>query len=278
MKTCIAWNVVLAVATAGCGAAAVDPEFVGDEDFELVGNNALNPNALSPNALSPNALSPNALSPNALSPNALSPSALAAITDPGDAGSLSRQFLRYAVGCALDGTQSFSFTWTDSKGGLHPEMYPGLLGIEPTWATGPLSLNGQEMVSACLAGRTNWYEVSVIISMRSLQSPLRTLVAAEELAAYPDIEGGFWGNLFTASPYVRACYLDSTVANSRAYLRDCAAGHLNPNQTISTCGMLAILGSCTTHCNLLNAQGQFYPDCTDPVHGMSLNIVTTALP
>jgi hypothetical protein len=277
MSRQIVWNVVLSVAAAGCGAAAEDPEAVGVADLELVGENALSPNALSPNALNPNALSPNALSPNALSPNALSPSALAAITNPDHAGALSRQLLRYVVGCALDATQSFTVTWTDNKG-LQSETYPGLLGIEPAWATGPLSLHGQQLVSACLAARTNWYEVSVIISMRSLQNPLKTLATPEELIAYPNIEGGFWGNLFAASPYLRACYKDSTVDNSRSHQRDCAAGHVNPNQTISTCGMISIIGSCDTHCSALNPQGQFYPDCTDPVHGKTSNMVTTALP
>ena len=263
MSRYIVWNIVLSVAAAGCGAAAEDPETVGVADLELVGENAL---------------SPNALNPNALSPNALSPDALAAITSPDHAGALSRQLLRYTIGCAFSPTQSFSHTWTDSAGTLHSETYPGLLGIAPMWATGPLNLDKQQLISACLAGRTNWYEASVVISMRSQNSPLKTQATPQEVAAYPSVEGGFWGNLFAASPYLRSCYNDSTVDHSRSSLRECAAGHLNTDQTISTCGMISIIGSCNTHCSTLHAAGQFYPDCTDPVHGKTSNMVTIALP
>src|SRR5690349_14410687 len=89
----------------------------------IITENALTPNALTPNALTPNALTPNALTPNALTPNALTPNALSPIMDPGTAGTLSRQFLKYTVGCALSPTQSFSFSWTDESDVVHDETY-----------------------------------------------------------------------------------------------------------------------------------------------------------
>ncbi len=274
-------NFMLAAAASGCGAAvdgSEESDAVGEVELGLLGGNAMSPNAMSPNAMSPNALAPSALSATALSPAALSPAALQAILDPGSAGALSRELLRYAVGCAFDQTQTFSFTWIDEGLNLHHETYSGLLGIATAWAKGPLDLKGQELVSACLAARTNWYGAPVVISMRSSHDPLKTMVQSPEIAAYPDVEGGFWGNLFAASPYARACYSQSTVSNSRSHLRDCAAGHLNPDQTISTCGMIDIVGACETMCTGLNGGGQYYPDCTDPVYGSISRMVTTALP
>src|SRR6266511_3083177 len=96
-------------------------ESIGTVESALENPNALNPNALNPNALNPNALNPNALNPNALNPNALNPNALAALKDPGPSGDLSRQLIKYVVGCALDPSQSFRFSWTDNSGQVHEE-------------------------------------------------------------------------------------------------------------------------------------------------------------
>ena len=268
-------NFLMAAAASGCSAAldgAEDMDEVGEAELALVGDNALNANALNANALTPSALSA-----TALSPGALTASALLAISHPGSEGALSRELLRYTVGCALTAGQSFSFTWSDGQGGVQQETYPGLLGIAPAWATGPLDLRGQELVSACLAARVNWYGVSVIMSMRSPQAPLKTHPHAGELEQYSDVEGGFWGNLFVATPYARACYNPNTVANSRAHQRDCAAGHLNADQTVSTCGMINIIGSCAAYCSGPNDPGRYYSDCTDPVHGKTVNLVTIGL-
>ena len=106
--------------------------------------NALSANALSANALSANALSANALSANALSANALSANSLTSITAPDAVGLLSRQLLKYTVGCALSTTQSFSFSWTDGGNVVHNETYAGVLGLAPAWASGPLDLVGAE--------------------------------------------------------------------------------------------------------------------------------------
>src|SRR4051812_13215695 len=151
----------------GCAGMDVqDGEDLGTAESALEADNALTPNALTPNALTPNALTPNALTPNALTPNALSSSALSAIQDPGLAGTLSRQHLKYTVSCALDASQSFSFSWTDSSNVVHNETYPGSLGLWTQWETQPLNTMGQQLISACLAARTNYYSTPVTISSR----------------------------------------------------------------------------------------------------------------
>jgi hypothetical protein len=269
--------VALLIVPIGC----IAPVESSEEEAEHVDEAALalvTGNTLIPNALIPNALIPNALIPNALIPTPLDQTALAAITDPGTAGTLSRLFLRYAVGCAFTSSQSLRFSWTDSQSVVHTEAYYGMLGVAPDWATGPLTRYGQEMVSACMAARANYSGTEVIISIRSLQSPLKTLVGSSELSAYPSIEGAFWGNLFGANPSLMACYTTANVSHSRSAYRECAAGHLNPDGTISSCGMIRILGACERICQSLNSAGQYYPACSTPTGSQSKNVATTALP
>jgi len=276
-----------------CGPAADDlvagPGGVAEFSQALHGSNSLTPNGLNPNGLSPNGLSPNGLSPNGLSPNSLSPAALAAIQDPTQAGHLSRMFLRYAVGCAFDSTQSFTFSWTDIFGGRHDETYCGQLGLAPTWATQPLDLGGQQKVSACLGALTNYYGASVMVSLRSQEDPLKSLTIKTELAQYRYVEGAFFGNLFAATPRLHACYVTDNVEYSRAALRDCAAGHVvfvpsdgdgdgDGDVILEGCGLIQRLGPCSRHCKKLDGGGQYYPSCTDPVTGLSTKwVITTAL-
>ena len=221
----------------------------------------------------------NALNPNALNPNALSPSALQLIQDPGSSGDLSRQLLRYTVSCALNPTQSFSFSWTDAFGVVHSETYSGLLGLAVGWANNRLSTSGAEWVSACLASRVNWYGATVIISSRGPTAHLST--TSEERAGYPAIEGAFFGNLFTSTPAIYSCHNLTNVDNSRSQQRDCAAGHVNPDGSVSSCGMLQILGSCSDYCSSIDASRGYYPSCfTSSDHlGTPISaVVTTALP
>ncbi|WP_437673652.1 hypothetical protein [Sorangium sp. So ce131] len=244
-------------------------------------DNALIPNALIPNALIPNALIPNALIPNALTSAALDPASLEALRDPGQRGELSRKFLKYVVSCALDATQAFSFSWTDAGGVVRHEVYAGVLGIEPSWAAQPLGdVTKQRLVSGCIAGRANYFGVNVVISMRSPQNPLRRLVPEAEVAAYPNIEGAFWGNLFTATPSIRACYHAAGATTSRAARRECATGHLDDAGGVVPCGPIVLAGACDVPCPNIDRSGRYYTGCSDPSvrGGVMQEVITTALP
>lgn len=252
----------------------------------IVDSNAMNPNALNPNALNPNAMNPNALNANALNPSALSSAALTAITDPGTAGALSRELLKYTVSCALTTSQSFAFSWTDSSSVTHAESYAGLLGLASSWASSALGTTGQYWVSACLASRVNWYGVSVSISSRGNTALLGT-TGSERMTDYPNVEGAFFGNLFASTPAVYACYNNNHVSDSRSWQRDCATGHLNSNSTTSNCGILTVLGDCATYCSALPANSYLYDDAyystcyTTATHSSGTlvsQVVTTALP
>ena len=267
---------------AGCGTGSLETMDEGParEVAEAIENsNAMNPNAMNPNAMNPNAMNPNALNPNALNPTAISATAMLALQDPGSSGDLSRQLLKYSVSCALDATQSFSFAWIDSAGAVHAEVYPGLLGLATGWATAPLSTTGAEWVSACLASRVNWYGAPVMLSSRGTVTQLGT--TSTERATYSKLEGAFFGNLFTATPTVYTCYTSDDIANSRSQQRDCATGHLNSDGSVSSCGILQILGSCTDYCSSVQPSKQYYSTCflTSGRLGTPIgSVVTTALP
>ncbi|AUX28095.1 MULTISPECIES: hypothetical protein [Sorangium] len=265
--------VIVPLVTTACIGAELDAEseeLLAESESALETDNGYLPNALSPNALSPNALSPNALSPNALSPNALSPNALSAIKNPGAGGAMSRELLRYIVSCALRPDQTFSFSWTDANGVVHPEVYRGDLGYAAWWTTTPLGTATsnntyvQGQITACLAARMNWYGVSVRISLRNNEMAS----TSEERAAFPVREGAFWGNVFstTQSPYLRACYSPGGLTRARQLQRDCAAGHLSVDPvtnttTVQQCGSMQIVGSCDTVCNGTDYTSGFYRGC-----------------
>jgi hypothetical protein len=204
-------------------------------------------NALTYNALNSNALATNALTYNALRYDSLDPASLGALQDPGPAGDLARQFLRYTVSCAFDSTQSFRFTWVDSQGQPHDEIYLGKLGIAPRWTREPLSPEDQGWLSACLISRVNWYGRSVMISARGKTDELKALPLSER-QDFTHEEGAFWGNLFTDPPVAYACHHPSNVELARSRYRDCAAGHVNSDHSISECGIIRILGPCGRYC------------------------------
>jgi hypothetical protein len=259
------WTSILVIFSA-CG--ATDDAF-SDEDVGRAGpqavvtedapnKNIINMNALNMNALNLNALNMNALNLNALNLNALDPEALATIRSSGDKGDLARQLVRYAVGCALSPSQSFSFSWTDSMGTVHDEFYPGELGLVPTWATAPLTSQGARWVSACLASRVNYYGVPVSISSRA---PGALTTSSSERRTYAYEEGAFWGNVFGPAPVVFACYNLTTTSHSRERARDCAAGHVDSDGYVEQCGIIRIVGPCTTSCLLPLLNGDGYSSC-----------------
>lgn len=269
---------VTAALLAGCGGAeGWDEEPLGEARGEL-----LNPNALSPDALNAAVLTDTGagggepLHMNALSPDALNAVAPAALNDPGRLGDLTRQLMKYALECALDPSQSFTFSWTDGQGVVHPEAYRGLVGIEPKWLLYPLTEKGQAWVSACIASRVNWYGLSLTISARSAHPRLNPTTSAE-LSNYTMREGAFWGNLFVQNPHLHACYYAPNIAHSRSRLRDCATGHLDPaTNTVEDCGILDVVGSCADHCDPIITLGTSYPGCSHDSGGETIKQVVTA--
>ncbi|WP_437275086.1 hypothetical protein WME90_27980 [Sorangium sp. So ce375] len=267
----------LPLLTAACIGAELDEqaeelggeeELVGEADSEITSVNGALLNSLGANSLRLNSLRLNGLPMGALQPNYLDPNARSAIKDPGPNGTLAREVVRYVVSCALRPDQSFSFSWTDSGGVVHPEVYHGELGIAHWWAYGPISNDQfpQRHVTACLAARTNWYGTSVMVSLRNTEPSMDS--TASEISTYSVREGAFWGNIFASTPYVRACYSPAGVTRARQALRECAAGHVSVDPatgatTTQGCGPIVILGSCDTLCNGVDAVKGFYRGCLE---------------
>ncbi|WP_441292645.1 hypothetical protein ACSRUE_21610 [Sorangium sp. KYC3313] len=242
-------------------------EAIGEAEAAVESNNGIFPNAIGRNALTLSSFSPRDLSLSALSWGAFNQNVRAALQNPGPDGAMSRQLVQYVVSCALRQNQSLSFTWTDSGGVSHPETYTGFLGMADWWVYGPLTDPFyQRYITACLAARTNWYGVSVQISLRASQTSMASSIP--ERWAYLVREGAFWGNVFSTTPYVRACYSPPGVARARALQRDCAAGHLGVDPVTGAtitqqCGPIEIVGSCDTLCGSVSSDGGFYSQCLE---------------
>jgi GLTT repeat (6 copies) len=246
--------------TAGAVACtdASDPGIVNDED-PLTSENGLSSNGLSSNGLSSNGLSSNALSSNALSSNALSSNALVikALRDQSATGTLTRMFFRYVISCALGPNHSVTYTWTDSAGQLHTEINPGGLGLAPNWETSAPSQADKEIMSACLAARTNSKGIPVPLSLRA-KDVSGLSVSSSERSSYTYGEGAFWGNLFngTNPPYAYSC---SRVAFNAGVS---TSQYLAQGRTCTTtgCGIITPVGPCYTSDINIGGQGCFDRD------------------
>ncbi len=210
-------------------------------------------NALSYNALSYNALSYNALSYNALSYNALSSGDL--LFDQNNTNLAStpdgRQVLKYIARCALP-------LGIDLIAEVNGQTYtfPGRLGLTPDWADHPLSASGRRWMTACLLAHTNYFGITVPISLRGETAALAT--STGERDAYPVAEAAFFGDLFADPPYTASCIAPHQTGDSPYLdLRVCA----EPDGDTSKCGF-GLAGYCSwwTVCASAGSDGH-YRDC-----------------
>jgi hypothetical protein len=245
MRRAALWTLAATLALgAGACTDATDRTIVNNED-PLTSANGLSTNGLSMNGLAMNGLAMNGLSTNGLSMNGLSTNGLVmgALQDPSATGDLTRMFFRYLISCALPANHSVTYTWTDSAGQLHTEVNPGGLDLAPNWEDHPASQTDKELVSACLAARTNSKGVSVPLSLRA-KGVAALSVTSTERSSYTYGEGSFWGNMFNGSsaPILYSCSRSALNAGTSTsqYLaqgRTCASGN---------CGIITYVGPCYT--------------------------------
>lgn len=160
-----------------------------------------------------------------------------------------REILEYVFQCALP---------SDTQ--VHAELqgqeygFSGSLGIAPGWRSGPLTVDQQAALTACLLARTNAFGASVRISLRSFEGALAKLPALQaspqEAQDFPVWEGAFFGNIFADPPVTYACR-SSTAPEIEALLRRAKrvctlpSGQETPDgQPMSACGFV-ILGTCS---------------------------------
>jgi hypothetical protein len=167
---------LLAVWASACGGQGPDA------DVETTHANLVTSNALSMNALSMNALSMNAL-------------VMPALSDP-----LARQFLKYAVSCALPADQSIDLTIDGAA-----YSFPGGLGLAPQWGQdgGTCDETCQRWVSGCMLARVDFLGVERPISVRGASPALQT--SFSELRDYPVREATYYGNLWAPGAPKFAC-------------------------------------------------------------------------
>ncbi len=224
MKTIIS---LIAALTAGCAVDAVSTSTSTD--------NLTAQNKLATNKLATNKLATNKLATNKLATNSLGASDLMATPD-------GREVLSYIVGCALETGQ----TLVDYDPDGNEYSFPGWLGLATSWADRTPTADERQLVTSCLLSRTNYFGVSVQLSLRG-DSPLLT-TDADELAAYPAHEAAFWGDLFDPSGVQTefACESAEKVAdegNTSYTLRQCATP--SGDGVTTMCGF-TYQGTCAT--------------------------------
>jgi hypothetical protein len=215
--------------------------------------------------------------PDGLAPAGLASTALTtAMLDATNAAAMgmtqeARDVLAYAVGCALENTQSISFT----VGGIEYSDAGGV-GIAPDWTTSPLSTTQAAWVSACVFAHANELSRVIWISVRGDQASLATTAA--EQAQYPLEEGAFWGNVFvdlgTIAGY--SCEgVDRSANGTDAELseRECAQWDGITGSNTSPCG-LGYAGLCSSVCSTATAP---YAGCSFLGDAASATVVTTFL-
>jgi len=233
-------SAALLLTAVGC---ALEEPATSEADEDLLSANLLSANLLSANLLSANLLSANMLAANSLSVQNMVNTANG------------RLILKYVVSCALPA--SATMTAKDSAGTTW--SFAGSIGLAPEWATGVPTASNRRWVSACVLARTNYFGISVPISMRA-DNNIHLTATSSEITTYNEAEGAFWGDLFGSSTaiyeYTCAAQAFSTGTNQGIEgLRDCSRPGISGK---SMCGF-TFAGYCPTNYPGMTAA------CTDKV-------------
>jgi hypothetical protein len=250
---------LLALGAGGCGGSEDEGETLVSS--AITAENALTANALTANALTANALTANALTANALTANALTANALTAngLKDP-----LAREFLKYAVSCALPEGTEVSMKLDGVR-----YSFPGSLGLAPEWGKKNGSCDGscQRWVSGCMLARVDAAGVKRDISIRGANPGL--LPEKGELRAYPEREATYFGNLFIKGQPRFLCLSPDQTSNERVC-----------GDSMTSCPM-TVVGACQDACVFEGLFGGFQlcSDAGKAWHGTTyLESVTVFLP
>ncbi|MDQ3338813.1 MAG: hypothetical protein M4D80_26915 [Myxococcota bacterium] len=220
----------IALALVMTSACAIDES--ADDEGDVDVSYKLGVNKLGVNKLGVNKLGVNKLGVNKLGVNSLATTDMMANAD-------SREVFSYVVGCAIPAGQSI--TAQDAAGVSY--VFPGAIGLAPSWATRTPTVSERRWVTACLLARTNLYGVSVQISLRH-DTNLALLSTSAERTQYSETEGAFYGDLFATTQTWFACSNRSWTPYSTNSLRMCA---LSSNGTTTDCDF-TYAGPCNTAC------------------------------
>jgi hypothetical protein len=182
-----------------------------------------------------------------------------------------RSVLAFAAGCALDATQTVSYTLSAGSYTL-----TGAMGIAPEWTTSGLTAIQAAWVSACVLSRVNLTSAYVTISARGDNVGVETTLS--EVDEFAIEEGAFWGNAFVdlGSVAEYSCNGVDQAANDTygdLPLRECAEWDGVAGSQASPCGM-HYAGLCSDVCSTSSPP---YAGCSFQGGTASAAVVTTFL-
>ncbi|WP_437572493.1 hypothetical protein [Sorangium sp. So ce542] len=222
------------------GEAEPSEEDSGTAAQEVFTRNAFTKNALRASALTTDRGATGELTGNPLTTDAIAGSGdvLNALRDP-----LAREFLKYAVGCALPAGQSVEVSL---DGETH--VFEGDVGLSPEWgrAHGHCNARCQGWVSACMLARVNHLGESLPISMRGQNKALELELAERD--SFPHREGAYFGDLFAPEQLRFACRSPGSTLITRV----CGGTGADAGGCI-----VEVLGECDDHCGDPASDGSF---------------------
>ena len=250
------WVVALLIAGAtGCGPAGTGAEEgLVEEKAALRRASYAVQQAGSDNGISLNGISLNGISLNGISLNGLSTTSFQDWFN--EDAARHDELMKYVVKCAVASGESRTFTNPVTH---TTHVWPGLLGLAPSWAGGSAATVAErQVVTACLLAHVNEFNEHVPISVLGLDGAGNGLAfTTQELTDYPEQEACFFGDVFGGSEvYVGSDGLSLTAAEST--LRVCSFTDALGN---SQCAQMAHVGSCADHCTR-DATGTYYTSCT----------------
>ncbi|MGE0396859.1 MAG: hypothetical protein AB7T06_09095 [Kofleriaceae bacterium] len=161
-----------------------------------------------------------------------------------------RERFAYMVSCSLKSDKTITATVAGVT-----YTYAGSVGLADDWATKALPPKTYGWVSACMLARTNYFGISVAISLRG--PGIST--AGSEKDAFTVLEGAFWGDLFSPNGKLYACPSPLKLSGSTTStlpLRECT---VSLDGATTKCGFI-YGGDCSTICGRDAASGG-YKDC-----------------
>ncbi|MBK8011076.1 MAG: hypothetical protein IPK13_06975 [Deltaproteobacteria bacterium] len=108
-----------------------------------------------------------------------------------------KKIIEYLVQCALPADRSVTVYDEDGS----PYVLEGAMGLAPEWETSVPTTTQRKLVSSCLAARTNANGQTVRISVRGGGMSTNGV----EKSVFSHVEGAFWADLFTSTPYIKSC-------------------------------------------------------------------------
>lgn len=215
---------------------------------------------------------PDVLTPADLTSSALTTTVLNATNAAGMGGSAAaRRVLASAIGCALDSSQTVTFTVSGNA-----YSYTGGLGIATNWTSSALSSTQAAWVSACVFAHANDQSAVVWLSVRGSQSGLSA--SGAEATDYQIEEGAFWGNAFVNLGSIAAYTCDGVdQAANDSYgdlpYRQCTQWNGVTGSNMSLCDMI-YAGNCSAVCSTSTAP---YAGCSFQSGASSGSVVTIFL-